>query len=96
MPFAFQSTQVHEVEENGHQKTKRNIVNISNGKGTKTVEVTENGTTRKHTKKLSPEEVAKIQKNEFIPGLFKPCYDCLRSPPTQTRRASKKKRSSRR
>jgi hypothetical protein len=95
MPFAFESTQVHQVEENGHIKTKKNIVNISNGKGTKTVEVIENGKTRKNTKKLSKEEVAKIQKNEFIPGLFKPCYDCLRSPSTQTRRSSKKKGSSR-
>ncbi len=95
MPFAFHSSQVHHLEENGHKKTKVNSVDVSNGQGTKTVEITENGKTRKNTKKLSKSEIAKIQKNEFIPGLFKPCYDCLRSPSTQTRRSSKKKRSSR-
>ena len=101
MAFSFESTQVHHIEENGHTKTKKNTVSISNGKGTKTVELSENGKTRKNTKKLSPQEVERIKKNEFIPGLFKPCYDCLntkggsRLSSKQTRRSSKKKGRSR-
>jgi hypothetical protein len=100
--FHYSSSQVHEVVENGVKKSKRNTVNISNGKGTKTVELTENGKTRKSTKKLSNAEIQKIQKNEFIPGLFKECHDCLntstggsRSSGTQTRRNTKKKSRSR-
>ncbi len=95
MAFTFHSEQVHSVQENGQQKTKKNIVNIVNGKGTKTVEITENGKTRRNTQKLSKKEQEKIQQNQFIPGLFKPCYNCLRSPSRQTRRYSKKKGSSR-
>lgn len=101
MGFEYHSTQVHSVEENGQSKTKKNSVDISNGKGTKTVELTENGKTRKNSKRLTSEEVEKIQKNQFIPGLFQPCYDCLnkkggsRIRSRQTRRTTKKKGSTR-
>ena len=97
MGFRYHSTQVHEMEENGVQQLKKNTVNIENGKGTKTVEVTKNGKTRKVTHKLTPSQVKKIQSNQFIPGLFKSCHDCLntRLPSAQTRRNSKKKEASR-
>ena len=95
MVFQYSSTQVHEVQENGRQVMKKNSVNIANGKGTKTVEITENGKTRKSTKKLSNAEMEKIQKNQFIPGLFKSCTNCLRPSSSQTRRVNKKKGSSR-
>jgi hypothetical protein len=97
MVFQYSSTQVHEVMENGEKKMKKNIVEIKNGKGSKTVELTENGKTRKSTKKLSNAEIQKIQQNQFIPGLFKSCTNCLnsRSLTSQTRRNSKKKRDSR-
>lgn len=93
----YASTQVQEVYENGTHKVKKNIVSIENGKGSKTVEITENGKTRKNTKKLKSAEIQKILTNQFIPGLFKPCYDCLnsRSSSAQTRRSTKKKRDSR-
>lgn len=96
--FEFTSSQTHSVEENGHQKTRTNTVSIANGKGIKTVEIRENGKTRKSTKKLNSAEIAKIQTNQFIPGLFKPCLDCLnsRTALTQTRRTPKKKSGSRR
>jgi hypothetical protein len=103
--FNYTSSQVHNVVENGRQMTKKNIVNIENGKGVKTVEVTQNGKTRKSTKKLTNAEIQKIQKNQFIPGLFKPCYNCIntrqalrqasRQTTNQTRRNSKKKGESR-
>ena len=98
MAFQFHSTQVHETYENGAHKMKKNSVDISNGKGTKTVEVTENGKTRKVTHKLTPSQITKVKKNQFIPGLFNSCHNCLnkpRSSKTQTRRATKKKGSSR-
>jgi hypothetical protein len=97
MAFRFHSTQVQEVIENGDAKIKKNIVSIENGKGSKTVETIENGKTRKVTHKLSNSEMKKIAKNEFIPGLFKSCTDCLnsRSRTNPTRRNSKKKGSSR-
>ena len=95
--FNYESSQVHSVVENGRQMTKKNIVNIQNGKGTKTVEVTENGKTRKSTKNLTNAEIQKIQRNQFIPGLFKPCYNCINTRQTNntTRRNSKKKSRSR-
>ena len=75
--FAFHSEQVHSTYENGQLKMKKNIVNIENGKGTKTVTLEQNGTSRTSTKKLKPAEIRKIHSNQFIPGLFKPCIDCI-------------------
>ncbi len=97
MGFRYHSTQMHEVVENGVRKVKKNSVNINNGQGTKTVETMENGKTRKVTHKLNNSEIKRIAKNQFIPGLFKSCTDCLntRSPSNTTRRNSKKNGSSR-
>jgi histidinol phosphatase-like PHP family hydrolase len=89
--FSYHSEQVHTSFSNGHLKEKRNIVDIRNNKGTKTVVVTENGKTRKSTHRLSPSEKRKIQKNEFVPSLFKPCYDCLRPKSKSRSRTQKKK-----
>lgn len=76
--FNYHSEQVHTTNMNGISQEKRNIVNIKNGKGTKTVEVTENGKTNSSTKKLSQSEISQIEKGKFIPNLWKPCNDCLR------------------
>jgi hypothetical protein len=94
--FNYSSTQIHQIQENGKKKTRKNIVAIKNGKGTKTVEINENGKVRKSTKNLSALEIESIQNSQFIPGLFKPCYDCLntRSQRNQTRRNTKKKSDS--
>lgn len=90
--FSYHSEQVHTTIENGHLKEKRNIVDIQNGKGTKTVILTTNGKTRKSTHKLSKQERKKIQAEQFVPRLFKPCIDCLRPKRKTTRRIQKKKR----
>jgi hypothetical protein len=97
MGFHYNSTQVHAVEKDGVEEVRKNTVNIENGKGTKTVELTKNGQTRKVTHKLTASQVKKIQNNQFIPGLFKSCHDCLntRTQSRQTRRNSKKRESSR-
>ncbi len=92
--FSYHSEQSHTTYSHGHLKEKRNIVDINNGKGTKTVVITENGKTRKATRKLSKREQKKIQKEQFVPKLFKPCYDCLRPKSKQRSRTQKKKGSS--
>lgn len=96
--FAFHSEQVHSTYENGEQQTKKNVVNIKNGKGTKTVTVMKNGKTKSSTKKLNTAEIKKIKQNQFIPGLFKPCYDCLNQPmrsKSSSRSKTHKKKGSR-
>ena len=95
--FSFHSEQVHSTYENGEQQMKKNVVNIKNGKGTKTVVVSKDGRTKSSTKKLSSAEIKKIKQNQFIPGLFKPCYDCLNSTRSKPRSRSKtqKKKGSR-
>jgi hypothetical protein len=89
---SYHSEQVHTVFTNGHLKEKRNIVNIENGKGTKTVLIRENGKTRESTHNLSPGEQKKIENGIFVEKLFKPCHDCLR---TGTRSRTKSKQRSR-
>ena len=94
--FAYHSEQVHSTIENGTMKTKKNIVDIENGKGTKTVTMITNGNSRSSTKKLSSAEIRKIRKNEFIPKLFKPCIDCLNAPRSKkvSRSKTQKKKGS--
>jgi hypothetical protein len=88
--FAFHSEQVHSTYENGIEQTKKNIVNIKNGKGTKTVTIVKNGKANSSTKKLSTSEVKQIKQNQFIPGLFKPCYTCLKNT-TRSKSSSRSK-----
>jgi hypothetical protein len=75
--FSYHSEQIHSSFVNGKGQTRRNTVNITNGKGTKKVEVyNDKGKvkTRKE-KKLSAHELECIRNNKFVPGLFK---DCMR------------------
>jgi hypothetical protein len=88
--FTFHSEQVHSVYENGTQQTKKNIVNIKDGKGTKTVSIVKNGKANSSTKKLSSAEIKKIKQNQFIPQLFKPCYTCLKNS-TRSKSSSRSK-----
>jgi hypothetical protein len=76
--FSYHSEQVHSAFENGKGHTRRNIVDIKDGKGYKAVETyTAKGTLKgRKEKKLSKSELDCIQKNKFVPGLFK---DCIRS-----------------
>lgn len=72
MPFLYHSEQIHSEMKNGKGQTRRNIVSIRNGKGTKTVVVmnAKGKTIKKNTKALKQAEIKKIKKNKFIPGLF--------------------------
>jgi hypothetical protein len=89
--FNYHSEQVHQTLSHGTMSEQRNIVNIQNGKGTKTVIKTKNGETKKSTHKLRAAEIKKIRKQQFVPNLFKPCYDCLRPKSSSRSRTQKKK-----
>jgi hypothetical protein len=94
--FQYHSEQVHSTFENGKGSTRRNIVDIKNGKGTKAVEhysVDGKQLSRKE-KQLTDKEMECIQKGHFVPGLFKDCVRPLNSSKTRkvkkgTRRGSK-------
>ncbi len=91
--FTYKSHQVHFSSMNGQTRKQENIVNITNGKGTKTVKITQNGKTRKVTRTLTEDNMNCIKNHKFIPGLFSDCLADVnvRLSASNTRRATKKK-----
>ncbi len=91
--FTYKSHQVHFSSMNGQTRKQENIVNISKGKGTKTVKITQNGKTRKATRTLTEDNMRCIENHQFIPGLFSDCLTDVnvRLSKSNTRRSSKKK-----
>jgi hypothetical protein len=89
--FSYHSEQIHSSFENGKGETRRNIVDIQGGKGYKAVETykADGKLKRRDQKDLTAEELRCIQKNKFIPGLFKDCIKPMR-PATKTRRRRSK------
>jgi hypothetical protein len=79
--FSYHSEQVHSVFQKGKGETRRNIVDIKNGKGTKAVETYDASGARKSRKekKLTSKELECISRNKFIPGLFRDCIKPLAS-----------------
>jgi hypothetical protein len=79
--FSYHSEQVHSVFNKGKGETRRNIVDIKNGKGVKAVETYDASGARKSRKekKLSEKELACIRRNKFIPGLFRDCIKPMAS-----------------
>lgn len=84
---------MHFSSMNGVKREQENIVNIRNGKGTKTVKVRENGKTRKVSRQLTDKNIQCIRRHQFIPGLFSDCLTDvnLRLGSSNTRRSTKKK-----
>ncbi len=84
---------MHYSSVNGVSRQQENIVNVKNGKGTKTVKIVQNGKTKKATRKLTDDNIQCIQKHQFIPGLFSDCLNDvnLRLGSSNTRRSTKKK-----
>lgn len=77
--FFYMSEQVHSVWNDGKGKTRRNIVQIRGKNGIKAVETYDyqgKQLSRKE-KALTAQELACIQRKEFIPGLFKDCIQPL-------------------
>ena len=92
--FSYHSEQVHSMYKNGKGQTRRNIVSIQDGKGIKAVEVYTADGSQLSRKELpiTAKELECIEKNKFIPGLFK---DCIHMPnvtrPKRTVRRKKNK-----
>ena len=86
--FSYHSEQIHSSFMNGKGQTRRNIVNIKNGKGTKAIETyTANGKLiNRNEKQLNETEVYSIRNNKFIPGLFKDCTTMKRPNKTRNKR----------
>lgn len=95
--FSYHSEQVHSFYENGKGQTRRNVVDIKDGKGTKAVETYKvDGTLKSRKEKiLTPSELECIKKNQFIPGLFKDCIHPLKNN-SSTRKARPKRSQTRR
>ena len=81
--FSYHSEQSHSLFTNGKGYTQRNSVDIKDGKGTKAVETYDVNGKRlsRQEKMLTASELDCIQRNKFIPGLFKDCIKPLRSLP---------------
>jgi hypothetical protein len=77
--FSYHSEQVHSDFHNGKGQTRRNVVDVKNGKGTKSVEVYDASGKVKNRKEkvLTDTELSCIKRNQFIPGLFKDCVKPL-------------------
>ena len=69
--FTYKSVEMHTTMVNGHRKTRKNVVNVVNGKGVKKTEVSHNKKTQKNSKRLTKREIMNIRKRNFMPGLFK-------------------------
>jgi len=94
--FSYHSEQVHSFldKETGKGQTRRSIVSIQDGKGTKAVELYTADGKQLNRKELpiTDKEMQCIQKHKFIPGLF---ADCIRLPKTPTTRPKHKTRRTR-
>jgi hypothetical protein len=86
----FHSVQMHETLKNGELVRERQSVNITNGKGTKTFEISDRKGTRRKTKKLTKQEITNIKNKKFMPGFFSDCKNCLR--PNMVKRSQTKKK----
>jgi hypothetical protein len=93
--FSYHSEQVHSVFVNGKGQTRRNIVDIKDGKGIKAVETyTVDGKRKqRNEKQLTSNELECIQKNKFIPGLFKDCIKPLKAIKTRKHKLLKRGKS---
>ena len=85
--FSYHSEQVHSDFQNGKGQTRRNVVDIKDGKGTKAVETYDVNGKRisRQEKGLTTSELECIHKNKFVPGLFKVCIKPLRSGATRSK-----------
>ena len=90
--FTYHSEQVHSLYNSGKGKTRRNIVDIQNGKGMKAVEeyTVDGKRISRKEKELTAEEMRCISKHQFVPGLFQDCIKAL--DPSKKRKSAKTKR----
>jgi hypothetical protein len=88
--FSYHSEQVHSFFSKGKGQTRRNTVDIKNGKGIKSVETysMDGKVKSKREVPLTTQEMECIQRNKFVPGLFKDCIKPLRKKRSTRRRRS--------
>ena len=93
--YSYHSEQVHSAFANGKGQTRRNIVDIKNGHGYKSVEIYRvDGTQIQRVEKhLSKSELDCIKRNKFIPGLFKDCIQPIRLQKTRKYKSPKRGKS---
>lgn len=99
--FSYHSEQIHAASNNGEGGTRRDIVHIEGGKGSKAVEIYD--VTGKLLSRadmpLSKSELNCIERHKFIPGLFKDCIKAIdvvaANAVSQRKRKSRKSRKSR-
>jgi hypothetical protein len=82
--FKYNSVQTHSDFKNGKLRTKTTRVTIRGQKGTKSVEVLEKSPRKKlrktrSKKRLTAKEIKCIKNCQFVPGLFKDCWDCIKN-----------------
>jgi hypothetical protein len=92
--FSYHSEQVHSAFTNGKGYTRRNIVDIKDGKGLKAVETYDANGKRlsRQEKTLTASELECIQRNKFIPGLFKDCIKPMRSGATRSTKKTRRRK----
>ncbi len=77
---------------NGKERTQQNTVQVQNTKGTKKVEILQNGRVLSSNEKpLTQKEIQNIQTRKFMPGLFSDCSPKT-SPGFNLRRKNRKTR----
>lgn len=89
--FTYKSEQVHSFFKNGKGRTRRNLVDIRQGKGIKAVEVygLEGNLVSRKEKELTKQELECISRNQFVPGLFRDCIEPLTVNGSASKSASK-------
>jgi hypothetical protein len=68
--FTYSSVTSHGVVTSDGEKVKETHINISNGKGTKTLILKKNNLIHSDTLPLKKSEIKNIQKHRFMPNLF--------------------------
>lgn len=97
--YTFHSEQIasHYTSKNGKPsgQTRRNVVDIQNNTGTKSVNIYDASGKQIQTnsKPLNQEEIEKIRANIFIPGLFNDCQGKPCNAIRNVRKARKSRRS---
>jgi hypothetical protein len=88
--FHYTSVQSHGYITPEGKKLKETRVNVENGRGTKTVTITDHKGTHSDTISLNSSEIKNIQKQKFMPNLFKKSLKNIRKKSKQTHHMSKK------
>ena len=88
--FHFSSVQSHGYVTPEGKKLKETKVNVENGKGTKTVTISDDKGVHSDTIPLNSSEIKNIQKHKFMPHLFKKSLKNIRKKIKQTHHSSKK------